>query len=95
MHSRENDTTQRRTIYEARAQRKNIGFAHTLSKRRGLKDALKKEKIRLVGALSHMWGLKNALRKENDRICKEKNDLCEKLKDVLKWYNCTRRPSNW
>jgi hypothetical protein len=31
-----------------------------------------------------MWGLENALRKENDRICKEKNDLCEKLKDVSK-----------
>jgi hypothetical protein len=43
VHSREKDTTQRRTIYEARAQRKNIGFAHALSKRRGLKDALKKK----------------------------------------------------
>ena len=54
MHSREKDMTHRRTIYEARAQRKNIGFAHALSKRRGLKDALKKEKIRLTSALSRM-----------------------------------------
>lgn len=33
-------------------------------------------------------------RKKRDKICKEKNDICENY-DFLKRYSCTRQPVSW
>jgi len=49
----------------------------------------KEKKIRLKGALFKGQGLETILKRKRDRICKEENDLCERLFEVVWLYETT------
>ena len=53
------------------------------------KHTQKKKKIRLKSALFKGQGLETILKRKRDRICKEENDLCERLFEVVWLYETT------
>jgi hypothetical protein len=59
----------------------------------GSKTHLEEKEIRLESALFEGRGLENTLKEKEDKVCKEKDNLCENWKTFLKWYSCIRQPA--